>query len=231
MLCSPTYNSQYGAAHKQVSCALLSSQSANGCGLSHLHREIIFNGSQSAEQSCSHSVHVPRDHQGLDLCAAAVDLQVWELYRFRNGQAPSSGVQFFEDVRLLMLSELTRERVYVSGQYGLARTQAIEQAISRISTSDMPQGVPAAISAARVEGSVEDVAGMGVGRDVDAVKILEASSGARSFLVDLETGCVLQKRGEESLCHVPSPAILVCATYCLQCKHAVHSALRSVSTS
>ncbi|KAF5840346.1 hypothetical protein DUNSADRAFT_17042 [Dunaliella salina] len=64
--------------------------------------------------------------------------ELWELYRYRNGQSPASGVFWTDDTRLLCLSELQLEHRELGSNHKNFRTTAMESLLSAFPLSCFP---------------------------------------------------------------------------------------------
>eukprot|EP00877_Chromochloris_zofingiensis_P001491 jgi/Chrzof1/11342/Cz05g33030.t1 len=86
-----------------------------------------------------------------ELTAAEVRLglrlpwELWELYRYRNGQAPGMGVSFVDDARLLMLPELFVRHVPAPSGPSLSAAAGVKETDTQLH-QQLPQQVVSSIT-------------------------------------------------------------------------------------
>jgi len=152
---------------------------------------------------------LPELDQAEHRLGARMPWELWELYRYRNGQAPASGVFWTDDTRLLCLSELQLEHRELGSNHQNFRTTAMEKLMSTFPLSRFPlskdqRRPPPPASFVYEAGCLQ---GKEVSSTVSAIPCIlfaENAAGNHKYSMDTETGCVLKTRGLTTTFFAPS---------------------------
>ncbi|KAL6754897.1 hypothetical protein V8C86DRAFT_2687540 [Haematococcus lacustris] len=128
----------------------------------------------------------------------ALPWELWELYRFRDGQAHASGVTFCDDMRMLALEELEVVHQCLPPHTHMEQLQLHEQELAADYRQQLlPPAAPP---------QVPLTPGAGPGCPVPALLFCSNASRSRSMAVDLTMGSLILSRGLSSFIVAPSLA-------------------------